>query len=247
MTQDAASGLRAFLVKKLAHFTLRAELHCAPGELVALVGPSGAGKTTVLRCLAGLEAMDGGEISFNGAVWNSGRRKPCKIQARRVGLLSQECLLFPHMSVRSNVAFALNRGEDPMPLLQGLGVAHLRDRKPHEISGGERQRVALCQVLARRPQLLLLDEPFSALDVENRLALRERLAALREAEHLPVIHVTHDLGEAIVMADRVVSLRQGQEDPAWYIRQLAFMQQDAASPWRAASGEADPNRAIRAS
>lgn len=226
----ARPGLRAAVRKRLADFSLEVNLACAPGELVALVGPSGAGKTTLLRCLAGLEIPDGGDIQFNGRAWSRGRRILCRPQQRGVGLLAQDAPLFPHMTVLGNVEFALNPGDggpgpgmDALALLDELGVAHLAGRRPHEISGGERQRAALAQVLARRPRLLLLDEPFSALDVENRLALRQRLLALRDAGAIPILHVTHDLAEARALATRMVSLRRGREDPAWLARQMEFL------------------------
>lgn len=233
MTRAAWPGLDAVLIKKLAHFSLDIALSCPPGEMLALVGPSGSGKTTALRCLAGLETPDAGEVRFDDELWSSGRKLLARPQARRVGLLSQDALLFPHMTVLGNVRFAQCGEGDPMLLLQALGVDHLRERRPHQISGGERQRVALCQVLARRPRLLLLDEPFSALDVENRLALRERLQAVREEQNIPVVHVTHDLAEAMTTADRVVSLRAGREDPDWLERQLELMERSAvpAARW----------------
>jgi len=218
-----APGLHAAVRKRLADFALDVELSCAPGELLALVGPSGAGKTTLLRCLAGLETPDSGEIGFAGEVWSRGRRLLRTPQQRRLGLLAQDAPLFPHMTVLENVEFAMAPGDDARGLLAELGVAHLLRRRPHEISGGERQRVALAQVLARRPRLLLLDEPFSALDVENRLALRQRLLALRATGVAPILHVTHDLAEALALATRVVSLRDGREDPAWLARQMELL------------------------
>ena len=230
MRSGPDGGLRARIVKRLAHFDLDVTLECGPGELVALVGPSGSGKTTALRCLAGLEVPDGGEIAFAGATWSRGRTILRTVQKRRVGLLAQDAPLFPHMTVLRNVAFALSGGGDPLRLLTEMGIDHLRDRRPHQLSGGERQRAALCQVLAGRPGLLLLDEPFSALDVENRLALRDRLLALRDEWGVPVVHVTHDLEEAAAIADRVVSLRGGREDPDWLERQLDLLRSGTTPP-----------------
>ena len=246
MTPGAPGGLRATVVKRLARYTLDVSLHCEPGELLALVGPSGAGKTTVLRCLAGLDAPDAGEIHCNGETWSVGRRLLRKPQARCVGLLSQDALLFPHMTVLRNVEFAMERGDDALSYLAALGVAHLRNSKPHAISGGERQRVALCQVLARRPRLLLLDEPFSALDVENRLALRARLLAVRDEQRLPIIHVTHDLEDAVTMADRVISLHDGREDPGWLERQLDLLERNAGMAGRRLGSSSPHHRAAGA-
>ncbi|TVM31567.1 ATP-binding cassette domain-containing protein [Oceanidesulfovibrio marinus] len=217
-------SLHATLHKNLQHFRLELRLDCGDGELLAIVGPSGSGKTTVLRCLAGLETLDDGEIRFGQETWCQGNRRHMTPQRRRVGLLSQDALLFPHMTLLQNVHFAAAQDMvPPSALLASMGLEHLQDCKPHEVSGGERQRAALCQVLARMPRLLLLDEPFSALDVENRFILRKRLHAIRTTWKIPVILVTHDLAEATAMADTVLSLRNGREDPAWLERQLRLL------------------------
>ncbi len=221
--------LCATIRKALPHFTLEVELACGPGEMVALVGPSGAGKSTVLRCLAGLERLDDGAIHFGESRWAVRGRRSLPPQLRGVGLLAQDAPLFPHMSVFHNARFAApkkfaSRADiDALALLESLGIAHLRHHKPHEISGGERQRAALCQTLMRRPQLLLLDEPFSALDVENRLTLRAKLLEIKDRRAIPIILVTHDLVDGMAMADRVISLRCGREDPGWLQKQLRML------------------------
>jgi len=192
-----------------------------------LIGPSGSGKTTALRCLAGLETIDQGWIFFNGQCWNeSGSKYQMSPRHRSIGFLSQDYALFPHMSLEENIDFVLPGKEDPRDHLAAMGIAHLSSKRPHQISGGERQRAALCQTLARRPKLLLLDEPFSALDIENRSLLRELLKNEQLRLGLTIIQVTHDLTEALASSARVIALNQGQEDPAWLSRQRSLLLHD---------------------
>lgn len=227
MTTHCQAGLQATLVKKLPSYTLSIALNCPPGETVVLTGPSGSGKTTVLRCLAGLEELDDGQVHFEGRCWNHAE-KGVKVspQSREVGFLSQEYALFPHMTLAENVCFAMRRPENPLELLDSMGIGHLHNKRAHQISGGERQRAALCQTLARRPKLLLLDEPFSALDIENRHALRQRLLDVQKKWALPIIQVTHDLVEALASSARIISLREGNEDNSWLQQQKAFIARD---------------------
>jgi molybdate transport system ATP-binding protein len=229
--------LEASLQKRLPCYCLQLSLSCAPGETLMLVGPSGSGKTTVLRCLAGLSALDHGFIRYNGQCWEqapTGRR--LSPQARRIGLLSQNCLLFPHMRVEQNVRFAMERKQDVQELIEALGLGALAQRYPHELSGGERQRVALCQALARRPQLLLLDEPFSALDLENRRLLRALLNETQARLNLPIVQVTHDLREALASQAHILCLRNGREDQLWFRRQRRELVRDQFA-WLEASKE----------
>lgn len=220
MTRSSKQGLDAVLVKRLASYTLSVTISCAPGETVVLTGPSGSGKTTVLRCIAGLEPLDGGHIHFQGACWNDAAAGfTASPQARGIGLLSQDYALFPHMTLARNITFAMAGAQNPDELLESMGIGHLRDKRPHEISGGERQRAALCQVLAHGPRMLLLDEPFSALDIENRYLLREKLRELQSQRNIPVIQVTHDLAEAFSLSANILSLREGREDGDWLHRQ----------------------------
>ncbi len=226
MEKYRETGLRAVIKKRLAHFDLDVSVECLPGEILAVVGPSGAGKSTLLRCISGLEKPDQGEIICNGTIWSQGDRSLQSPQKRRIGLLFQDALLFPHMSLQENILFVCKQQDKALELLESMGIAHLKDRKPHQISGGERQRGALCQVLARKPHLLLLDEPFSALDVENRLALRERLISIPVEWNIPTLLVTHDLVDAMTMAGRIISLINGREDPRWLERQNALLSKD---------------------
>lgn len=208
--------------KTLLRFDLRAKLVCPSGKLTALVGPSGAGKTSLIRVIAGLDAPDEGSIALDGRVWTdtvTGENVPTF--RRDIGLVFQEFPLFPHLTIRQNVLFGAPEGYDPGPLLDTFRIRHLADRRPAKISGGERQRAAFCQALARRPRLLLLDEPFSALDQETRTFLCGKLAELKGTLNIPILHVTHDLGEARRLGDAVIALEEGRISTDWLSRQLA--------------------------
>lgn len=195
---------------------LDAQFDCAPGELLALVGPSGSGKTSLLRAVAGL--LPGrklrGHISAGEEHWfDSDRGIDLPPQRRQVGLVFQHYALFPHLSAFENVAIAAGAApQDAIvrSLLERLGLTGLEQRRPAQLSGGQQQRVALARALAREPKVLLLDEPFSAVDAPARQALYRELAALRQSMSTPMILVTHDLGEARRLADRVVILDAGR-------------------------------------
>jgi sulfate/thiosulfate transport system ATP-binding protein len=186
------------------------------GELVALLGPSGSGKTTLLRIIAGLEPADQGSIHFHGA---DATGQP--VRERQVGFVFQHYALFRHMSVFENVAFGLRvrpkRVRPPeaeireavMGLLHLVQLDVLADRRPSELSGGQRQRVALARALAVKPKVLLLDEPFGALDAKVRKELRRWLRRLHEEVHVTSVFVTHDQEEALEVSDRVVIMNEG--------------------------------------
>ncbi|MBC7470367.1 MAG: ABC transporter ATP-binding protein [Ramlibacter sp.] len=194
---------------------LEAAFDCAPGELVALVGPSGSGKTSLLRAIAGLlnARTLRGRIAVGDHCWfDSGRRIHLPPQARRVGLVFQHYALFPHLTALENVAIgARAAGAGPRfdSLFERLGLRGLEQRRPAQLSGGQQQRVALARALAGGPQVLLLDEPFSAVDAPARQALYRELATLRQGLATPIVLVTHDLSEARRLADRVVILDAG--------------------------------------
>jgi len=209
-------SLTVSVTKKLPHFTLRAELICDPGTLTALVGPSGAGKTTLMRIIAGLEQSDQGRVALSDTVWmdsRSGLFVPAR--KRGLGFVFQDYPLFPHLTVQGNVAIAAPDKRRVSELLEMFGIARLADKKPGAISGGERQRTAFCQALARDPVLLLLDEPFSALDATTRRGLREELARLKDMLDIPILHVTHDLAEARHLGDAVIAIDEGRICPKW--------------------------------
>ncbi len=213
-------GLKARLVKKLSFFTLDLNLECQPGETLFLTGPSGSGKTTALRCLAGLEPLDEGFVRYNGACWNAPADKVhLAPRHRKIGFLAQHYGLFPHMTVEKNIRFAMRGPGQMEPYLSSMHIKHLRKKMPHEISGGEKQRVALCQALVSKPKILLLDEPFSALDIENRHLLRQLLAAEQRTSNLSVIQVTHDLTEVLIGEGQVIAIYDGEESVEWLNRQ----------------------------
>jgi sulfate transport system ATP-binding protein len=182
------------------------------GSLTALLGPSGSGKTTVLRMIAGLEVPDAGGISINGHDVSN-----IPAQKRNVGFVFQHYALFKHMKVGDNIAFPLRVRkwkkdairERVSELTRLLRLEGLEKRYPDQISGGQRQRVALARALAAHPQVLLLDEPFSALDARVRDELREWLRALHDQLHVTSVFVTHDQTEAMELADRIVIMRDG--------------------------------------
>ena len=208
-------GLSARLAQP-APIPLDAEIACRPGELLALVGPSGAGKTTILRALAGLIRPRQGRIACNGETWfdaDAGVFLPP--QRRRAGLVFQDYALFPHLSALGNVTAALGhversaRDARARALLARVHLEGLEDRRPDALSGGQRQRVALARALAREPAVLLLDEPFAAVDQVTRRKLQRELALLRREIAAPTILVTHDLAEAAALADRMSVLHRG--------------------------------------
>ena len=209
----------------------RAAWPLGEGLVTVLFGPSGAGKTTVLRALAGLDRPDAGSITFAGEAWfDAARGLHLAPQRRGVGLLFQEYALFPHLTVRANVAYGLHalpaaaRAARVAELAARLGVAALLERRPGELSGGQRQRVALARALAPRPRLLLLDEPLSALDAPTREALRGELRALLEQAGVPAVVVTHDRTEALALGDRLVVLAGGA------VRQVGPVHQVFSAP-----------------
>ncbi len=204
--------------KRFGHFQAlrQVDLDIESGELIALLGPSGCGKTTLLRIIAGLETPDEGRIAFAGA-----DATDVHVRDRQVGFVFQHYALFRHMTVFENVAFGLRvkpRAQRPseaqikkkvMDLLGLVQLDWIADRYPWQLSGGQRQRIALARALAVEPRVLLLDEPFGALDAKVRKELRRWLRRLHDELHVTSIFVTHDQEEALEVADRVVLMNQG--------------------------------------
>ncbi len=190
----------------------RLSLQLAPGSIACLLGPSGCGKTTVLRCIAGFEPVAEGSIALAGEiVARPGLHVPP--EKRRIGMVFQDYALFPHLSVAENIGFGLGRGERPArvaSLLATVGLAGQGGRYPHELSGGQQQRVALARALAPRPRMLLLDEPFSNLDVDLRERLALEVRSILRAEGVSAILVTHDQNEAFAFADQVGVMDEGR-------------------------------------
>jgi len=189
------------------------DLTLRPGELVALLGPSGCGKTTTLRLLAGLEDADSGQITVAG---RDITRLPSS--KRDMGMVFQAYSLFPHMTVQQNVAFGLrlrrigkaDRDRRALEILELVGLSEQAGRYAHQISGGQQQRVALARALAIEPQVLLLDEPLSALDAKVRAQLRDQIRRIQLEVGITTLFVTHDQEEALAIADRVGVMRDGR-------------------------------------
>jgi molybdate transport system ATP-binding protein len=202
--------------KRVGNFHLRPKFE-ADEEMVVLLGPSGSGKSLTLRAIAGLLTPDRGRIEVpDGVVFDASTRVNLPPQSRNVGYVVQNLALFPHLTVEQNIGFALSRWPTAQrqqrvtELLDMLGLAGLESRLPRAISGGQQQRVALGRALAARPRVLLLDEPFTALDAPVRNALRREVARLRRQLGLLALFVTHDLQEAYALADRIAVYDQGE-------------------------------------
>lgn len=197
------------------HGTLR--LPVGLPHVLVLFGPSGSGKTTILRCLAGLERPSRGRITFADETWcDAEAGVQVSPQARAIGYLFQDYALFPHLTVYGNIVYAMPdadrraRDAQAQALLRLLRLEGLEARRPAQLSGGEQQRVALARVLARRPRLLLLDEPLSALDAPTREQVRGELRGLLRRQGIPTVCVTHDRAEAWALADEVAVVDHGR-------------------------------------
>lgn len=209
------------LKKKLRYFDLDISLSCPAGKMLVMIGPSGGGKTTIIRMLAGLDEPDEGKIVFKDEVWFDSSGDVCiPPQKRHVGYVFQDYTLFPHLNLYDNAAFAAADKSEIDELFEMFKISHLRKRKPCHVSGGERQRCAICQALATHPRVLLMDEPFSALDVVTRRELREELKNLKGKFSFPVIYVTHDINEALFLADEILPVVDGTADSGWIRRTI---------------------------
>ncbi|MDO3704952.1 ABC transporter ATP-binding protein [Micromonospora sp. C28SCA-DRY-2] len=209
------------------------------GELLVVLGPSGAGKSTVLRVVAGLEPVTTGRVLIAGRDVTGDR--PGR---RNVSMVFQSYALFPHLSVAENIAFGLEVRDTPRAVArerarvaaESVGCAALLDRRPGQLSGGERQRVALARALVREPDVFLLDEPLSNLDLALRVEMRAELRALHDRVGATVVHVTHDQTEALVLADRIAVLRDGRieqvgtPDEIWRAPASSFVARFVGSP-----------------
>jgi len=182
-------------------------------DFLSVLGPSGCGKSTLLRLVAGLEHPDSGEVRQSGTTL-SGNGKFVPPEKRHFGMVFQDFALFPHMTVAENIAYGIrglksDRQKRVMELLDLVSLPYLSDQMPHQISGGEQQRVALARALAPRPQLILMDEPFSNLDHQLRVQLRHEIHSILKHEGVPTILVTHDQSEAITFSDQMVLMNRG--------------------------------------
>ena len=196
-------------------FKLAVEEKCPQG-ITCIIGPSGSGKSTVLAVLAGLAEPDRGRVAIGDEVWlDQARGIAVPVHQRRLSYVFQGLALFPHMSALHNVEYGMHdvpqpeRTERALKLLDRVGVKHLAKRRPRTFSGGEAQRVAIARALARSPKLVLLDEPFSALDRELRAQLTSLVRDLAGELGVPIVHVTHSLAEVKLLADHVIRLEKG--------------------------------------
>lgn len=214
---EASLDVRVELVTR--SFTLDVAFRATPGVTV-LYGPSGAGKSRTLGCIAGIVRPDRGRIALGDQVWFDGSARGKRIEKpiheRRVAYVFQSLALFPHMTAAENVTYGMTKGssiekrERAEAMLARMRVAHLATRKPRTFSGGEAQRVALARAFAMSPRLLLLDEPFSALDSAVKRELLDEVAEWLERERIPAILVTHQAEEARVLGHRVVHIEHGR-------------------------------------
>jgi molybdate transport system ATP-binding protein len=197
-------------------FSLEVEETCPPG-ITCIIGPSGSGKSTLLAVLAGLAAPDRGRVAIGDEVWlDRARGIEVPVHRRRLSYVFQGLALFPHMSALHNVEYGLHdlpraeREERALKLLERVGVKHLAKRRPRTFSGGEAQRVAIARALARSPRLVLLDEPFSALDRDLRAQLTALVRDLAGELGVPIVHVTHSIAEVRLLADHVLRIEKGR-------------------------------------
>lgn len=210
--------LEANFFKKLWHFNLEINLRVG-NQIVVLWGPSGAGKTTLLQCLAGLTSPTSGFIRLHEQVlFSSADKINLATRERNIGYLFQDYALFPHMTVNENILYGIKTKVDTDKKncinlenhLYFLGIEHLVNRYPRQLSGGEKQRVALARALQVQPRMLLLDEPFSALDKQNKIRLREQIKHLQREWKIPFLIVTHDEEDAQCLGDIIISLKEGK-------------------------------------
>lgn len=203
------------IYKQLRGFALNLELRCE-NEVLVLQGKSGAGKTSILDMIAGIKKPDDGWIKIqNEWVYNAHTQIDMPIRQRGVGYVVQNYALFPHLTVAKNIAFGLKcQGVDERgnldDIMDRFQIHHLKNQYPHRISGGEKQRVALARALVMNPKVLLLDEPFAALDPETKRLVHNAFLRLKESLNMSVVLVTHNLDEAELLGDRIVEISEGK-------------------------------------
>ena len=197
--------------KKIGTFEIKADLSCERGKSVSLIGESGAGKTTLLRLIAGLEKPDSGFIENSGKfIFHKEKKLNTPTHKRNISYVFQEYTLFPHWNIEKNIIYTARNKNFAYELMDHFKISHLKKRKPAHASGGERQRAALAQAIAREPDLLLLDEPFSSLDPNNRKKACSFLISIRKKISCPVILVTHDHSEAAFLGDLIYIMENGK-------------------------------------
>lgn len=201
--------LTVAITKKLNNFSIDMQITVS-NEIVVLFGPSGSGKTTLLNCIAGLVQPDAGTIKLNRRMLYQSNKKQLPVQKRKIGYLFQDYALFPHMTVAKNIHYGMRDLSLAESLVNVVGIRHLMDSYPNNISGGEKQRVALVRALAMKPHALLLDEPFSSLDEQTRIDCQDELIRLHETWEIPIILVTHNIDEAKKVGDRILRIEKGR-------------------------------------
>ena len=221
------TGVKAIFKRVMGNFLLNVDVQLPGRGVSAIFGPSGSGKTTLLRCMAGLERAPGGFLSVNGEIWQDEANKIFKpVHKRSLGYVSQAANLFAHLSVQGNLNYGLNRIADVDRkvsldlVVELLGVEQLLNRQPTTLSGGESQRVAIARALATSPQLLLMDEPLAALDVQRKADVLPYLERLHTELDIPVIYVSHAPDEVARLADHMVLMDAGRVTASGPTRQL---------------------------
>ena len=206
-------NLQRELIGPDGNFTLKVELSIEKGELITLYGPSGSGKSTLLRIVAGLTTADRGWIKLDNTYWfNADKKIFTTTQQRSIGMVFQDYSLFPNMTVRENLSFALDKNQPKEiidELLEITELKNLSNKRPSILSGGQKQRIALARALVRRPTLLLLDEPLSALNNDIRSKLQDYILLFHKRFNLTTILVSHDLPEVLKMSDRTIMIENG--------------------------------------
>src|SRR5690625_1391908 len=197
------------MTKKLKHFSIDVSFQVQK-EVVVLFGPSGSGKTTILNAISGITNPDIGFIQLNDRPLFQTKRSALPVQKRQLGYLFQDYALFPHMTVKKNIQYGMKDTALVKRLVDVVGIHPLLHSYPHQISGGEKQRVALVRALATKPEALLLDEPFSALDEKTRIECQDELLRLHAEWNIPVIMVTHNEKEAEKLGDRILHIEKGK-------------------------------------
>lgn len=211
------------IIKQLHTFDLEVDFTVGR-ELAVIEGASGAGKTTILNCIAGIARPDAGAIKVDGKVlFDKTGKNNVPAESRNIGYVFQNYALFPNMTVKENVIYGIKNKPEYKDkssrkemmeyvdyMMETLGISHLADRKPGRISGGEKQRTALARALVTKPALLLLDEPFSALDAETKEIVYKEFADFKETLNIPTIMITHDHRESELFADKIITLKEGR-------------------------------------
>jgi molybdate transport system ATP-binding protein len=193
---------------------LHIDIEIEQGELITLYGNSGAGKTSILRMIAGLLPADKGLIIVNQQTWLNSQKGIClKPQQRKIGFVFQDYALFPNMTVKENLVFALEKGQNKgivNELISIIELEDLQDRKPENLSGGQKQRVALARALVRKPEILMLDEPLSAIDIKMRNTLQDYILKVHKEFNLTTLLISHEIGEVIKMSDKIFIIEYGK-------------------------------------